>query len=117
LALFSLAIKIVCDEIIVSSPGFAATQSNLEETVRVQWREPMIFATAHARGVVVAAAMIVIVGSPASALQAPGKDCRQASKIEYESAKHDYLQTGRFGSYVRTGRLWWRRHYWYCYGD
>jgi hypothetical protein len=40
--------------------------------------------------------------------------CRPASKIEYDSAKRQYLLIGRFGQYVRTGNFW-RHHYWWCH--
>ena len=48
-----------------------------------------------------------------SAQQPPGERCRAVSKTEYQAAKRNYLLTGRFGAYVRTGRFW-RRYYWYC---
>jgi hypothetical protein len=48
-----------------------------------------------------------------NAQQRPQEGCRPVSKTEYDAAKRDYLLTGRFGAYVRTGRFW-RRYYWYC---
>jgi hypothetical protein len=51
--------------------------------------------------------------SSAQAQQPPSKRCRPASKIEYNTAKRQYLLQNRFGTYVRTGRFW-RHHYWYC---
>jgi len=61
-----------------------------------------------------AAMLIALFAAPAAhAAQPPGPGCRPASKIEYQSAKRQYLLTGRFGAYVRTGRIW-RRSYWYC---
>ena len=51
--------------------------------------------------------------SSAHAVQPPSEGCRAASKIEYDSAKKQYLLRNRFGFYVRNGRIW-RRHYWYC---
>ncbi len=48
-----------------------------------------------------------------NAKQPPREGCRAASKIEYGSAKRQYLLENRFGGYVRTGRIW-RRYYWYC---
>jgi hypothetical protein len=62
------------------------------------------------------AATVVILGllhSSANAVQPPADHCRAASKIEYDSAKKQFLLRNRFGAYVRTGRIW-RRHYWYC---
>jgi len=60
----------------------------------------------------------LIVNSPAraaNAAQPPAAACRPASKIEYDSAKKQYLLRTRVGVYVRTGRLF-GRHYWYCRG-
>ena len=50
----------------------------------------------------------------ASAKQPPREGCRPVSKIEYDSAKRQYLLHSRFGFYVKTGPLWGRR-YWYCH--
>ncbi len=52
--------------------------------------------------------------SSANAQQPPREGCRAVSKIEYDSAKREYLLHGRFGSYVRTGHFW-RHYYWYCH--
>ena len=52
--------------------------------------------------------------SSANAAQPPREGCRAVSKIEYDSAKRQYLLHGRFGSYVRTGHFW-RHYYWYCH--
>lgn len=49
----------------------------------------------------------------ANAVQPPSESCRPASKIEYNSAKKQYLLRTQFGAYVRTGGIF-RRHYWYC---
>jgi hypothetical protein len=65
---------------------------------------------------VIATMLIVSAASPASAANAahpPGNRCRPASKIEYNSARKQFLLRNRFGMYVRTGWIW-RRHYWYC---
>jgi hypothetical protein len=62
-----------------------------------------------------AVALLVLLGtSPIRAQQPPGSDCRRASKIEYDSAKREYLLRHKFGAYVRTG-YFWRRYYWYCH--
>ena len=58
-------------------------------------------------------ALIALFLLPAHAVEPPRDGCRPASKIEYDSAKKDYLLRNRFAMYVRTGRVW-RRHYWYC---
>jgi hypothetical protein len=44
---------------------------------------------------------------------APGKLCRRVSRLEYESAKQQFLLVNRFGRYVRTGSFW-KHYYWYC---
>jgi len=69
--------------------------------------------TMAARPLAVAAAILALLCSSANAVQPPSDHCRAASKIEYDSAKKQFLLRNRFGAYVRTGRIW-RRHYWYC---
>jgi hypothetical protein len=69
--------------------------------------------TAAARTLVVVAAILALLSSSVNAVQPPAEHCRAASKIEYDSAKRQFLLRNRFGAYVRTGRIW-RRHYWYC---
>ena len=62
----------------------------------------------------VAVAVTVLSVAPLAAQPAPPAErCRPASKIEYNSAKAQYLLTSRFGYYMRTGHPW-RRYYWYC---
>ena len=68
---------------------------------------------AAAGTLVFTAAILVFLCSSANAVQPPSDHCRAASKIEYDSAKKQFLLRNRFGAYVRTGRLW-RWHYWYC---
>jgi len=58
--------------------------------------------------------LIAYPASSANAQQPPWEGCRAVSKIEYDSAKREYLLHGRFGSYVRTGHFW-RHYYWYCH--
>ena len=43
----------------------------------------------------------------------PLKTCSAVDKREYDSAKKQKLLRGRFGYYVRTGRVF-RRYYWFC---
>jgi hypothetical protein len=62
---------------------------------------------------VITATLITFCCSSVNAEQAPREGCRAASKIEYDSAKKQYLLRNRVGMYVRTGRIW-RRYYWYC---
>ena len=43
----------------------------------------------------------------------PREGCRPISKIEYNTAKREYLLTSRVRVSIRTGPLW-RRRYWHC---
>jgi hypothetical protein len=52
--------------------------------------------------------------SSVKAQQPPFGGCRAASKVEYDSAKRQYLLRNKFGLYLRTGHIW-RRYYWYCH--
>ena len=52
--------------------------------------------------------------SPAHAQQPPAAGCRKVSKVEYDSAKENFLLRTKFGAYVRTGSFW-RTYYWYCH--
>jgi hypothetical protein len=58
--------------------------------------------------------LIAFPSSSVKAEQLPRGECRAVSKIEYDSAKREYLLRSRFGIYMRTGRLW-RRYYWHCH--
>jgi hypothetical protein len=69
--------------------------------------------TTAARSPVVIAALLALLLSPANAVQPPSDQCRAVSKIEYDSARKQFLLRNRFGAYIRTGPIW-RRHYWYC---
>ena len=60
----------------------------------------------------IGAMLIAASASSVKAQQPPWEGCRPASKIEYDSAKRDYLLKTRVGTYVRTGHVW-RRYYWY----
>jgi hypothetical protein len=66
-----------------------------------------------ARLLAVGAAILALLCSSANAVQPPSEHCRAASKIEYDSARKQFLLRNRFGAYVRTRRIW-RWHYWYC---
>jgi hypothetical protein len=61
----------------------------------------------------VMATTLALLSFAAKAVQPPSDQCRAASKIEYDTAKKQFLLRNRFGAYVRTGHIW-RRHYWYC---
>src|SRR5262249_20964532 len=61
---------------------------------------------------VIAANFALLCSSP-NAVQPPSDPCRVPSKFEYDSARKQFLLRTRFGTYVRTGRIW-HRHYWYC---
>jgi hypothetical protein len=60
-----------------------------------------------------AAMLVALSAAPVNAQQPPASGCRAASKIEYDSAKREYLLRNKFGAYVKTGHIW-RRYYWYC---
>jgi hypothetical protein len=62
----------------------------------------------------ISAVLIALTTSSLNAQQPPREGCRATSKVEYDSAKRQYLLRGRFGMYVRTGSLW-RRYYWFCH--
>jgi hypothetical protein len=68
---------------------------------------------AAARLFAVVSTILTLLSASASAVQPPSEHCRVASKIEYDSARKQFLLRNRFGTYLRTGRIW-RRHYWYC---
>jgi hypothetical protein len=57
--------------------------------------------------------LIAFPSSSVNAQQSPQKGCVAVSKGEYDGANRKKLLRNRFGTYVRTGRLW-RRYYWYC---
>jgi hypothetical protein len=65
-------------------------------------------------GAIVGAMLLALSSSSVHAEQPPFDGCRPASKVEYDSAKRDYLLRNKFGAYVRTGHIW-RRYYWYCH--
>jgi hypothetical protein len=48
------------------------------------------------------------------AQQTPPARCSSVAKQEYDAAKKENLLRGRFGGYLRTGRIG-RRQYWYCH--
>ncbi len=66
--------------------------------------------------VAIVGAMLIVASSPQAKAQQqpPWEGCRPAFKVEYDSAKRDYLLNTRAGTYVRTGHVW-RRHHWYCH--
>jgi hypothetical protein len=57
--------------------------------------------------------LIAFPSSSVNAEQPPHKGCVGVSKDAYQIAKKKKLLRTRFGTYVRTGRLW-HRYYWYC---
>jgi hypothetical protein len=65
-------------------------------------------------GAIALAMLAALSASPTKAQQLPAAGCRKASKVEYDSAKENYLLRNKFGAYVRTGSIW-RRYYWYCH--
>jgi hypothetical protein len=78
----------------------------------MKWRNNI---TPYARLAWACAALTLIAcGSPVIAEPVPPKNCAAIAKQEYTAAKKQGLLRGRFGSYVRTGRLG-QRQYWYCH--
>jgi len=65
-------------------------------------------------GGIALATLLALSASAAKAQQPPAASCRKASKVEYDSAKENYLLRNKFGAYVRTGSIW-QRYYWYCH--
>jgi hypothetical protein len=68
------------------------------------------------KGASVAAVAAVLSFSSSSGLAAaspPREACRAVSKIEYDSARREYLLISNGRVYVRRGPLW-RRNYWHC---
>jgi hypothetical protein len=39
---------------------------------------------------------------------------RAVSKLEYDTAKREYVLISKGGRYVQTGHFW-RRYYWWCH--
>jgi hypothetical protein len=79
----------------------------------MRWRTP-IAAIKNGAGIAVIGLMLIAFPSSlVNAEQPPHKGCVGVSKGEYQGAKTKKLLRTRFGTYVRTGRLW-HRYYWYC---
>jgi hypothetical protein len=75
----------------------------------------MTWAKRSAASVAMIASMLLAApADAANAQQPPWDGCAAVPKIQYDSAKKQYLLVNRFGSYVRTGRFW-RHYYWYCH--
>jgi hypothetical protein len=52
---------------------------------------------------------------PAEGQQPPLREgCRSVSKLEYDTAKREYILISKGGRYVQTGHFW-RRSYWWCH--
>jgi hypothetical protein len=53
--------------------------------------------------------------SPAKGQQPPLREgCRSVSKLEYDTAKREYILISKGGRYIQTGQFW-RRSYWWCH--
>jgi hypothetical protein len=53
--------------------------------------------------------------SSVEAQQPPLKEgCRAVSKLEYDTAKREYIVISKGGRYVQAGHFW-RRSYWWCH--
>jgi hypothetical protein len=62
-----------------------------------------------------AALLTAFTPSPAKGQQPPLREgCRTVSKLEYDTAKREYVLISKGGRYVQTGHFW-RRSYWWCH--
>ena len=63
----------------------------------------------------VGALLTAFIPSSVRAQQPPLREgCRAVSKLEYDTAKREYILISKGGRYVQTGHFW-RRHYWWCH--
>ena len=63
----------------------------------------------------VGALLTAFTPSSVKAQQPPLREgCRAVSKLEYDTAKREYILISKGGRYVQTGHFW-RRHYWWCH--
>ena len=63
----------------------------------------------------VGALLTAFTPSPAKGQQLPLREgCRAVSKLEYDTAKREYILISKGGRYVQTGHFW-RRNYWWCH--
>ena len=67
-----------------------------------------------ASAAMIASTLLAFPAYAAKGQEPPWDGCTAVPKIQYDSAKKQYLLVNRFGSYVRTGRFW-RHYYWYCH--
>jgi hypothetical protein len=79
----------------------------------MRWRKSVALAENGACIAVIGLLLVALPSSLVNAKQPPHRGCVAVSKGEYQGAKKKSLLRTRFGTYVRTGRLW-RRYYWYC---
>ena len=79
----------------------------------MRWRKPFALIKNRACIAVIGLMLIAFPSSSVSAEQPPHKGCVGVSKGAYQIAKKKKLLRNRFGTYVRTGRVW-HRYYWYC---
>ena len=62
-----------------------------------------------------AALLAAFMPSSVKAQQPPLRQgCRAVSKVEYDTAKREYILISKGGRYVQTGHFW-RRNYWWCH--
>jgi hypothetical protein len=63
----------------------------------------------------VGALLTAFTPSSVKAQQPPLREgCRAVSKLEYDTAKREYVLISKGGRYVQTGHFW-RRYYWWCH--
>jgi hypothetical protein len=79
--------------------------------------KPGKFAASIGNGACIAAIALMLSASPTSSAKAeePPWGCLAVSKTEYNAAKSKKMLRNKFGTYMRTGRIW-KRSYWYCRG-
>ena len=77
------------------------------------WSQVRRFLGLLAHITIIGGLIIGFTPSLVSAQQPPSEGCRAVSKIEYNSAKAEYLLISRGRVYVQTGHFW-PRSYWHC---
>ena len=65
--------------------------------------------------VLVGTLMTAFTPSPAKGQQPRLREgCRSVSKLEYDTAKREYILISKGGRYIQMGHFW-RRSYWWCH--
>ena len=81
----------------------------MSKSVRSNW--PALFFLL----LLVGALLTAFTPSSVKAQQPPLREgCRAVSKLEYDTAKREYILISKGGRYLQTGHFW-GRHYWWCH--